>query len=82
MTHAKALYESVSHAAIEVLSACSKSPFYKIHINVIIYLIKYVYKFIHTKKCMNDRFVAAALATLLSLLSNALSVSIADAMLF
>jgi len=31
---------------------------------------------------MNDKFVAAALATLLSLLSNALSVSIADAMLF
>lgn len=35
-----------------------------------------------TKKCMNDRLVAAALATLLSLLSNALRVSIAGAILF
>lgn len=37
---------------------------------------------IHTKKYMKDRFVAAALATLLSLLSNAFKVSIAGAILF
>jgi len=85
LTHARPLNESVSQAAIEVLSACSKSPFYKFHTHKCQLLdLCHVWTFgnRHTKKCMNDKFVAAALATLLSLLSNALRVSIADAMLF